>query len=110
MWKNVEQGRPQMTIWRMYMACWKTKATDTCSLYVILTAFPLQQQLHQCASELHYMYTDCQILDFCPFMFIKQYYYTETNIIYTTDTSQQLTNLKPKPFTTVDLQCINQQN
>ena len=29
--------------------------------------------------------------------------------MYTTDTSQQLTNLKPKAFTTVDLQCDNQQ-
>ena len=30
MWKNaVEQGRPQMTIWRMRFAFWIPKATDT---------------------------------------------------------------------------------
>jgi hypothetical protein len=46
-WKNtVEPDRPQMTIWRMRIACWITKATDTTSEYVILSAFPLQQWLH----------------------------------------------------------------
>jgi hypothetical protein len=30
MWKNiVEWGRPQMTIWRMRIACWIPKATNT---------------------------------------------------------------------------------
>ena len=33
LWDNVEKygraGRPQMTIWRMRIACWITKATDT---------------------------------------------------------------------------------
>jgi len=30
MWKNnVEQGRPQMTIWRMCIACWIPEATNT---------------------------------------------------------------------------------
>ena len=29
-WKDiVEWGRPQMTIWRMCIACWIPKATDT---------------------------------------------------------------------------------
>jgi len=57
-WKNyVEPDGPQMTIRRMHMACWKTKATDTCSLYVTLTASPLQQRFYECASELHYMYS-----------------------------------------------------
>jgi len=29
MWKNiVEQGRSQMTIWRMRVACWIPKATN----------------------------------------------------------------------------------
>jgi len=32
-----------MTIWRMRVACWITKATNTHSEYVILIAFPLQQ-------------------------------------------------------------------
>jgi len=30
MWKNiVEKGRPQITIWRMRIACWKPKPTNT---------------------------------------------------------------------------------
>ena len=42
MWKNiVEWGRPQMTIWRMLIACWILNATDTHSEYVILVGFPL---------------------------------------------------------------------
>jgi hypothetical protein len=29
-WKNiVERGMPQLTIWRMRLACWTTKATNT---------------------------------------------------------------------------------
>jgi hypothetical protein len=37
MWKNiVEPGRPQITIWRMLMACWIPKTTNTHSEYVIL--------------------------------------------------------------------------
>jgi len=42
---DVERGRPQMTIWCMHMAYEITKATNTCSLHIILTAFPLQQWL-----------------------------------------------------------------
>jgi len=49
-WKNiVEPVRPQMTIWRMCIACWIPKATDTHSEYVILIALPLQQCLHESA-------------------------------------------------------------
>ena len=41
-WKNVvERGRPQMTIWRMRIACWIPKATNTHSQYVIFIVFPL---------------------------------------------------------------------
>jgi len=37
MWKNiVRRDRQQMTIWRMRIACWVPKATDTHSEYVIL--------------------------------------------------------------------------
>jgi len=40
MYKNVvERGRPQVTIWRMRIACWITKATKTLSEYVIFNAF-----------------------------------------------------------------------
>jgi len=37
MWNNiVGPDKPQMTIWRMRITCWITKATDTHSVYVIL--------------------------------------------------------------------------
>jgi hypothetical protein len=32
----VETDRPWMTVWNMCIACWITKATNTCSEYVIL--------------------------------------------------------------------------
>jgi hypothetical protein len=38
--KNMaERGRPQMTTWRMRIAYWIPKATDTHSEYVIIIAF-----------------------------------------------------------------------
>ena len=41
-WKNiVEPSRPQVTIWRMRIAYWITKATDTHSEYVLLEIFAL---------------------------------------------------------------------
>ena len=53
-WKNtVQLGRPQLTIWRMRIECWITKAI-THSQCVILIAFPLQQWLHERASMLRY--------------------------------------------------------
>jgi hypothetical protein len=46
MWKNIiQQGRPQMTIWRMRIACWITKDTHTHTQYVILIAFLIQKWL-----------------------------------------------------------------
>jgi len=56
-WRNiVERGRPWMAIWRMCIACWITKATDTRSQCVIhvLIAFLLLQWLHECPSILPY--------------------------------------------------------
>jgi len=42
MWENVvERGRTQMAIWRMSIACWIPKATNTHSEYVILIAFSI---------------------------------------------------------------------
>jgi len=38
----VERGRPRIKIWRMRIACWIPKATNTYSEYAILIAFPLQ--------------------------------------------------------------------
>jgi hypothetical protein len=45
-----------MTKWHMRISCWIAKTTSTHSEYVVLTAFPLQQQLHELASLLHYKY------------------------------------------------------
>ena len=48
MWKYIVQAdRPRMTIWRMRIACWIPRATDTHPEYVILIAFPRQQWLHE---------------------------------------------------------------
>ena len=63
MWKNIaEPNRSQTTIWRMSIACWITKGTNTHSEYVILIAFPLQKWLHERASMLRYTYTACLVL------------------------------------------------
>ena len=40
--KSVQPDRPQVTIWRMCIACWISKATGTHIEYVVLIAFPLQ--------------------------------------------------------------------
>jgi hypothetical protein len=40
LWKNIiEADRPQVTIWRMRIACWIPNATDTHSEYVTINAF-----------------------------------------------------------------------
>jgi hypothetical protein len=49
----VDPDGPQMTIRRMHIACWVIKATETHSEYVIHTACPLQQWLHERASCLY---------------------------------------------------------
>ena len=54
----VERGRPEMTIWRMRIASWITKATNTQSQYVIFIASPRQQGLRERASKLRYTYID----------------------------------------------------
>jgi len=39
-WKNTEEAdRPQMTMWRMRIACWIAKATNTRAEYVIIIGF-----------------------------------------------------------------------
>jgi hypothetical protein len=58
----VQPVRPQMTIWRMPIACWITKTTDTRSEYVTIIAFPLQQWLHEHASMLRYTYVTCLVI------------------------------------------------
>ena len=60
MWKNIVQpDRPQMTIGRMRFACRIHKTTDTHSACVILTAFPLQQWLHERTSVFRYNTLSC---------------------------------------------------
>jgi hypothetical protein len=47
-WENiVDQSRAQMTVWIMRIACWITKAINTHTRYVILSALPLHQRLHE---------------------------------------------------------------
>ena len=52
----LDPDRPQVTIWRMLIAGWMTKATNTHSEYVILISFPLPQRLHERASLFRYTY------------------------------------------------------
>jgi len=60
--KNVgEPDRPQLTIWRIRIACWIPKATNTYSGYVILIAFTLQEWLHECTTVLRYTYIACHV-------------------------------------------------
>ena len=62
MQKNmVQRDRPQI-IWRMCLALWITKATNTHAEYVILIANLLQEWLNERASMLHYMYTACLVI------------------------------------------------
>jgi len=45
MWKNIAQrGRPQMTIWRMRIACWITNATEWVTLDIF---FYWKKSLHE---------------------------------------------------------------
>ena len=60
MWKNIiEQGSLQMTIWCMCIASWIPKSKNTCSDYVILINFPLQQWSQKHTGILQYMYIAC---------------------------------------------------
>jgi hypothetical protein len=60
-----------MAIWRMRIACWILKATDTHSDYIILIAFPLQQWLRECASMISYTYIACLVFLSALFMYIS---------------------------------------
>jgi len=48
-------------IWRMRIACWTSKATDTHSEHVILIASPVQKWMHERSLMLRYvdMYIAC---------------------------------------------------
>jgi len=52
-WTNtVEPDRPQMTVWRMRVACWIRKATKRLLEYVTLFAFSRELWLHERTSFL----------------------------------------------------------
>jgi hypothetical protein len=56
-WKIMgELDRLQMKIWRMRIACWIPKATNTHSENVILVACPLQHRLGERSSVTQYSY------------------------------------------------------
>jgi len=61
-----------MTIWRMYISCWMPMTTNTHSEYVILTAFLLQQCLHECALMFCYTYIACLVI--CQFCYAQNNY------------------------------------
>ena len=67
----VEPGRPQTKIWRMHIACWIPKPTETRSDYVRIIAFPLQQWFHESASILRY--TDAVCLVKCHLGLVGEY-------------------------------------
>jgi len=54
--KYCKAGKPHMTIWRMRIACWIPKATNTHSEYVIFIAFLQQKWLHERAWILPVLY------------------------------------------------------
>jgi hypothetical protein len=47
---------PHITVWRVPIACWLSKATDAHSECVILIAFPQKQFLCESASMLRHTY------------------------------------------------------
>jgi hypothetical protein len=77
LWDNVEkygtarQVTDDNIIWSMRFACWVTKATDTHSVYVILTAFPRQKWLCERVSMLRFTYMP--VLFLCSLLCIQPY-------------------------------------
>jgi hypothetical protein len=63
-WKSVvETDRPQITIWRMRIACYIPKARTKHSEYVILIAFPRTHWIHERASMVRYTYIAYLVLN-----------------------------------------------
>ena len=68
MWKNnVEMGRTKMTVWRMRISCWITKAANTHSEYVILTAFPTATMVARTrlTATLYEQHISCLVMLLC---------------------------------------------
>jgi len=57
MWEdNVELGRSQTTVWRMRIACWITKATDTFLDYVMVFFFTATMVARTCLTITSYVH------------------------------------------------------
>ena len=91
---TTERCRPQMTIWRMCIACWITKATDTTSEYVILIAFTtclsvtlciVRSHLHNIKKEIGRMETGksnlCIVVGFLEYKQHKICYAVHLNVL-----------------------------
>ena len=83
MWKNiVERGRPQMTIWRMRIACWIPKTNNTHTECVIHIAFPPEQWFHARALTLRHTYFACLVLFlFALFLHIFSYFVLNLDVL-----------------------------
>jgi hypothetical protein len=73
----VDTDRPQITIWRMRIACWIPEATNTQSVYATIIAFPLQQWLPERSSVLVYTYIACSVNFLLRFHLVSQNEQTE---------------------------------
>jgi hypothetical protein len=63
--KNVaEPDRSPMTICRLRISLWVLEATNTHSQYVKVTAFPLQEWVHERSSLASYTYIAC-VVTYC---------------------------------------------
>jgi len=73
-----------LAIWRMRIAGWIPKATNTHSQHVILTAFPLQQWFQESASLLRNTYVAClvQYFSHCPTLRIVSYKHWHCKTVY----------------------------
>jgi len=57
----VKPDGPQITAWRMRIACWITKATGIHSEYVIFIVFARQHLSHAGASILRFLHIACPV-------------------------------------------------
>ena len=63
---RARQDTGDSIMWHLLIACWMTEAINTLSEYVILVAFPWQQQIHKHTSVLYFMYTASLVSDVLP--------------------------------------------
>jgi hypothetical protein len=85
LWDNVEKyckdGQVKVTIRRRRIACTIPKSINTHAEYLILTAFPVQQWLHERASMLRYTCIVCLV----PTLFFSEnpsrFFFSKTSIV-----------------------------